>query len=127
MRLIIVCDQLPATRRLCGELSDFPAEILCVANQVELKTACESLFELALIDVTSADLVECISTIRESPYGANCPVLVASERLSSGTELAGMLPKFRAMPCVYDDLLRLARWLITGGQGEERRRNLRPL
>ena len=127
MRLIIVCDQLSAMRRLCGELSNFRAEIICAANQVELKAACESLFELALIDVALADLVECIRTIRESAYGANCPVLVASERLASGTGLAGMLPKLRVMPCVYNDLVKLARWLITGGQGEERRRNLRPL
>ena len=75
VRVIIVCDQPSAARRLCGELSNCPAEIICVANLVELRAACESVFELALINVAWAELVECLRTIRESPSGANCSVL----------------------------------------------------
>ncbi len=101
MRLMIVCDQPSAARRLCGELSNCPGEIICVANLVELKVACESPFELALINVAWAELVECIRTIRESPSGANCSVLVASERLSNERGRAGILPVLRAMPCLH--------------------------
>lgn len=127
MRLIIVCDELPAARRLCSELSNCPAEIICVANLGELKLACEPLFNMALISVAWAELVEYIRTIRESPSGVNCSVFVASERLSNGPGLAGILPKLRAMPCPHGDLVKLARWLMTGGKEHEWRRNPRPL
>lgn len=124
MRLMIVCDQPSAARRLCGELSNCPGEIICVANLVELKVACESPFELALINVAWAELVECIRTIRESPSGANCSVLVASERLSNERGRAGILPVLRAMPCLHRDMVKLAHRLMTGGQKKERRWNL---
>jgi DNA-binding response OmpR family regulator len=127
MRLIIVCDEPSAARRLCSELSNCPAEAVCVTNLAELKDACEAPYELALINIAQSELIECLRTIREGPSGANCPVLVASERLPRGTELAGILPKLRAMPCIPGDLVKLARLLITGRREEWRRRNLCPL
>ena len=126
MRLIIACDQPPAVRRLSGELSNCPAEITCVTSLVELKVACESRFELALINVAPAELVEFIGTIRRSPSGIRCAIVVASERLLNETGLAGVLPKLRAVPCLPGDLVKLARWLITGNREEARKRNVRP-
>ncbi|MGH9840006.1 MAG: hypothetical protein ACREEM_14580 [Blastocatellia bacterium] len=127
MRLIIACDEPPAARRLCSELSKYPAETICVTGLEELKSDCDSPCELALINVARAELVEYVRTIRESPSGANCSVLVASERLSSELGLAGILPILRAMPCLHGDMVKLAHRLITGGQEKERRRNLCPL
>ena len=123
MRLLIVCDRTLAARRLCGELSNCPAEIICVANLKELRVACNSLFDLALLDVAWAELVEYIRTIRESPSGANSAVLVDSERLSNGPSLAGVLPSLRAMPCRHGDLVKLAQWLIAGGREDMVRRS----
>lgn len=122
MRLLIVCDRVLAAQRLCGELSNCPAEIICVANLKELRVACNSLFDLALLDVARAELIEYIRTIRQSPSGANSAVLVDSERLSNGPSLAGVLPGLRAMPCWHGDLVKLARWLVAGGQEEMGRR-----
>ena len=127
MRLIIVCDEPLATRRLRSELSNCPAETVCVTNLEELKDACEAPYELALIIVAQAELVKCLRTIRGGRFGASCRVLIASERLSRGRELAGILPKLRAMPCIHGDLVKLARWLITGGREEWRGRSLCPL
>jgi len=118
VRLLIVCDRSLAARRLCDELSSCPAEIICVANLNELKVACNSLFDLALLNVAWAELVEYIRTIRESPSGANSAVLVDSERLSNGPSLVGVLPGLRAMPCRHGDLVKLARRFIAGGQEE---------
>lgn len=98
-----------------------------MAGLEELKSACDSPCELALINVARAELVEYIRTIRESPSGADCSVLVASERLSSELGSAGVLPILRAMPCLYGDMVKLAHRLITGGQDKERRSNLCPL
>ena len=123
MRLLIVCDQSLTARRLCGELSSCPAEIICVANLNELRVACDSLFDLALLNVAWADLVEYIRAIRESPSGANSAVLVDSERQSNGPSLVGVLPSLRAMPCRHGDLVKLARRLIAGGQEEMWRRS----
>ena len=122
MRLIVVCDRLPAARRLCGELSNCPAEIICVGDLKELKAASDSLFDLALINVAWAELVECVRTIRESPSGANSAVLVDSERLPTGPSPAGVLPGLRAMACRHMDLVKLARRLIAGGREEDERR-----
>ena len=122
MRLIIVCDRLLAARRLCGELSDCPAEIICVGDLKELKAACNSLFDLALINVAWAELVECVRTIRESPSGVNSAVLVDLERLPSEPSLAGVLPGLRAMACRHVDLVKLARRLTAGGREEDGRR-----
>lgn len=127
MRLIIACDQPPIARRLCSELSKYPAETTCVTGLEELKSACDSPCDLALINVGRAELVEYVRTIRESPSGINCSVLVASERLSNELGLAGILPILRAMPCLYGDMIELAHRVITGGQDKERRRNLCPL
>src|SRR5262249_6700349 len=116
VRLLIVCDQSLAAQRLCGELSNCPAEIICVASLNELRVACDSLFDLALFNVPWAELVEYIRTIRESPSGVNSAVLVDSECLSNGPSLVGVLPGLRAMPCRHGDLVKLARRLIAVGQ-----------
>jgi hypothetical protein len=60
VRLIIVCDEPSAARRLCTELSNRPAKTVCVTDLEGLKDACELLFELALINVALATLVECV-------------------------------------------------------------------
>lgn len=127
MRLIVVCDEPSEARRLCGELSNCLAETVCVTNLEELKDACEAPYELALVNIAQSELIDCLRIIRDGPSGANCPLLVASERLSRGTELAGILPILRAMPCITGDLVKLARWLITGGWEARRGRNRRPL
>ena len=127
MRLMIVCDQPSVTRRLCSELSNCPAEIIRVANLLELKVACESPFDLALINVAWTELVECIHTIRESPSGRHCAVLVAAECLSNERGRTGILPILRAMPCPHRDMVKLAHRLMIGRQEKERRWNRRTL
>ena len=44
---------------------------------------------------------------------AGIPVLVESGRLHTEPDLAGVLPRFRAMPCHFTELLKLARHLLS--------------
>jgi hypothetical protein len=118
--MIIACDELRASKRLCSELSECPAEIVCVSSLEALRRACESPCHLALIDVARSEMLKFIRSVRESPFGADCPVLVAGERFSGEPGPAGALPALRAMSCAHNELVRLARRLFTSDREDAR-------
>jgi hypothetical protein len=78
---------------------------------------------LVVVDVGSALLEPLLGNLRASEEHAEVPVLVEQSRIVA-TPLAGVLPKYRAMPCSHNELIRLARHRLTSITGHERAKAL---
>jgi CheY-like chemotaxis protein len=118
-RFLIVCDSADRLKRLRSLLDTGEAEITCVSSLQELDRACRSGHDLAIVDVQQANIRGVLKTIRESAGYAGIPLLV--QRITTEPDLAGVLPKYRAMPCSESELLTLARQQINP-PGEQRRK-----
>ncbi len=121
-RLLIVCDSADRLRRLRSPLDTGEAEITCVSSLQDLDRACRSEHDLAIIDVQPARIRGVLQALRTSARHAGISLLVEASRVIDEPELAGVLPKYRAMPCGDSELLTLARWRINpdGGRRNER-------
>ena len=60
--------------------------------------------DLAVVDVGPALLEPLLGNLRASKEHAEIPVLVEQSRIAAAP-LAGVLPKYRAMPCSHDELI----------------------
>lgn len=89
-------------------------EITNAGFSEELSRACRQEHDLAVIDVGAASLLEVLRTLRSSVRHSGIPLLVEASRGLNEPSLAGVLPKYRAMPCSRSDLVGLARRLLTG-------------
>jgi CheY-like chemotaxis protein len=75
--------------------------------------------DLAMVDVGPALLEPLLGNLRASKEHAQIPVLVEQSRIAAAP-LAGVLPKYRAMPCSHDELIKLARRRLTSITGHGR-------
>jgi len=75
--------------------------------------------DLAVIDVGPGLLEPLLGNLRASKEHSDIPVLVEQSRIAAA-RLAGVLPKYRAMPCSHDELISLARRRITSITGRGR-------
>jgi DNA-binding response OmpR family regulator len=112
-RLLIVSDCLDRLAELKVALAADGIEITCATPTEGLSQACRRGHSLAVVDVGPAYLPAVLAHLRSNTRYAEIPVLVAASRLSSDPALAGVLPKYRAMPCSQAELLALARRRIT--------------
>src|SRR5262245_5474393 len=108
-RLLLVCDSALETAKLQSALKLGAVEIVSVSQIEELSRLAGQECTLAVIDVAPAKLVEVLKTIRASESLAGLPVFVEASKIISATDLAGVLPQYRAMPCGYADLVTLVR------------------
>jgi hypothetical protein len=113
LRLLIITDSDERLSKLKAALNTGEVEIACAASH-----------DLVVMDVCPANLCGLLKTLRECPGCTRSPVLVEAERLVANTEMAGMLPKYRAMPCSHTDLVALSRHVIKPEDQEPRRRGL---
>jgi hypothetical protein len=120
-RFFIVCDSAVRLKRLRSLLDTGEAEITCISSLQELDRACRSEHDLAIVDVQQANIRRVLKTIRESAGHAWIPLLVEASRITAEPDLAGVLPRYRAMPCSESELLTLARQQINP-PGEQRRK-----
>lgn len=111
-RLLIVTDTEERLNRLKAAI---PANgnLTCARSLEELRTACQTRQDVAIVDLPSGQLQETLSTIRASNDQTNIPLLVALNRIASDPEIAGLLPRYRAMPCDQTELISLARRRLT--------------
>jgi DNA-binding response OmpR family regulator len=72
--------------------------------------------DLVVIDVGPAILEPLLSNLRANEQHAEIPLLVEMSRIAEAP-LPGVLPKYRAMPCSHDELVRLARRRLTSISG----------
>ncbi|MBI1761682.1 MAG: hypothetical protein HYR56_09630 [Acidobacteria bacterium] len=82
-------------------------EIHVASSLEELQGECASEHALAVIDVNPAQLPQVLDIIRASRGHSEIPLLVETSRCNQPL-LAGLLPKYRAMPCGLRELVALA-------------------
>jgi hypothetical protein len=76
-----------------------------------------------VVDVGPALLEPLLRNLRASKEHAEIPVLVEQSRIAA-EPLVGVMPKYRAMPCSHDELIRLARRRLTSIAGHGRTKAL---
>ncbi|MGE0129822.1 MAG: hypothetical protein AB7U82_17210 [Blastocatellales bacterium] len=121
-RLLIVCDSADRLIELRSPLNTGEVEITSVSSLQELDRACRGEHDLAIVDVQPARIRGVLQALRANVRHAGISLLVEASRVIDEPDLAGVLPKYRAMPCSPSELLALARWRINpaGERGNER-------
>lgn len=111
-KVLIVSDEIDRLGRLKSMLKPDQVEISSATTLDEVKRGCESEHDLALVDVSPDHLQIVLNYLRTSPRNTEIPVLVDVERTAMESSLAGVLPRFRAMPCNQSQMAQLSnRWL----------------
>ena len=108
-RLLIFSDCPDRMTQLYSSLAAGEIDITVATSPEELRQVCRHGHDLAVIDVGPEQLVTVLNTLRDSEGYEEIPVLVEASRLASAPSLAGVLPKYRAMPCSHAQLITLAR------------------
>lgn len=112
-RLLIVSDEPKHLKALQLELSVNGVEITNATTMEEVRHACSTGHDLAVVDVAPGKVIDVLETLRGSDGHSHISVLVDTSRLLEDPSLAGVLPMFRAMPCNSEELVRLARSRVT--------------
>lgn len=99
LRVLLVADSEERLKTARALFNPLEAKIAEAKTADELLEVCLEPHELAMVDVDPAMLEATLQTIRASELHANVPVLVSAARLMGEMKLAGVLPKYRAMPC----------------------------
>jgi DNA-binding NtrC family response regulator len=108
-RLLLVSDQPSHLKALQAELNVGEVEITNATSAEEVRDACRAGHDLVIVDVEPGIVVDVLETLRASEGHGEISVLVDNSRLVTEPKLAGVLPTFRAMPCNFEELVRLAR------------------
>ena len=111
--LLIVTDTEEQQQYLTNAFITSGAEITCVHSLAECVQACRTPHDLAIIDLPAEQVKAALEHLRASQTHADIPVLVEVQRILSDRSLAGVLPKFRAMPCNQHEMVTLARRRLT--------------
>jgi CheY-like chemotaxis protein len=69
--------------------------------------------DLVLIDVGPELLEAALKALRTSGRHTEIPVLVENGRMGQISNIPGLMPKYRAMPCGHNEMIRLARRRLT--------------
>ncbi|MFN7945936.1 MAG: hypothetical protein U0Z53_11330 [Blastocatellia bacterium] len=114
VRILLVSDRQEHTHWLKDLLSLSGSEVTCAVSADDLSRACRERHDLAVIDAAFENLIHALRAIRASAKLSDISVLVRAERIPLEADVAGLFPKYRAMPCYHEDLLRLIRQRLNG-------------
>ena len=106
-RLLLVSDSHDRLRTLKAGLNNNEFDITVACSLEELVAACHGCHDMVALDVSPAQIAPMLRQIRTSASHTGVPVLVEATRLKNDLTLAGLLPKYRAMPCSYTEMLSL--------------------
>lgn len=107
LRILVVADsdeKLKATKTIFNPAE---SEIAAAKTPTDLQQACLEPHEMAVIDLESSALEAALKMLRANDLHANIPLLVSAVRVIGETDLAGVLPKYRAMPCSLTEMAAL--------------------
>lgn len=110
--LLIVFGAPERLHALCDLLQSTDTDISCCGSIADVGLLAARKYDLVIVDVGPGEVVKVLRLVRNHEIEASLPVLVESGRLRSEPELAGVLSLFRAMPCGFTELLKLARHLL---------------
>ncbi len=105
--LLLFSDSAERLGWLRAMLAGGAAEIRVVSSLEELQGECASEHALAVIDASPGQLQQVLDMIRASRGHGDIPLLVETSHCHQ-QPAAGLLPKYRAMPCGLHELAALA-------------------
>lgn len=106
-RLLLVSDTPEGITKLTAGLDRSRFDIRTASTMPELRAACRRIHDVVVIHAASWQVPEILKIIRGSKRLTEVPVYVESTRIETDLKLAGVLPRFRAMPCRHAELLLL--------------------
>ena len=120
-RILIISDSSEGIPHLQAGFDSQEVEIASAVFPEEWEYVSGEKHDLAVVDVGPALLEPLLGNLRASKEHAEIPVLVEQSRIAAAP-LTGVLPKYRAMPCSHDELIKLARRRLTSiaGHGREK-------
>ena len=118
-RILIVSDSVERIPHLQAGFDPQEVEVAGAVFPEEWEYVSGDRHDLAVVDVGPALLEPLLGNLRASKEHSEIPVLVEQSRIAAAP-LTGVLPKFRAMPCSHDELIKLARHRLTSIAGHGR-------
>ena len=118
-RILIISDLAERVPHLQTAFDSQEVEVASAVFPEEWEYVRGDRHDLAVVDVGPALLEPLLGNLRASREHSEIPALVDQGRIAAAP-LAGVLPKYRAMPCSHDDLIRLARRRLTSIAGHGR-------
>jgi DNA-binding response OmpR family regulator len=122
-RILIISDSTERIPHLQAGFDSQEVEIASAVFPEEWEYVHGERYDLAVVDVGPGLLEPLLENLRASKAHAEIPVLVEQSRIAAAP-LVGVLPKYRAMPCSHDELIRLARRRLTSIAGRERAKGI---
>jgi DNA-binding response OmpR family regulator len=122
-RVLLISDSAERIPNLQAAFNSQEVEITCAMFPEEWGYVSSERHDLAVVDVGPALLEPLLGNLRASKEHAEIPLLVEKSRIISAP-LTGVLPKYRAMPCSHDELIKLVRRRITSIASHERAKSL---
>jgi DNA-binding response OmpR family regulator len=107
-RILIISDSAERIPHLQAGFNPQEVEIASAVFPEEWGYVSGERHDLAVVDIGPALLEPLLRNLRASKEHSEVPVLVEQSRIAAAP-VAGMLPKYRAMQCSHDELIRLAR------------------
>lgn len=108
-RLLLVTDSRERLNELRAILNMNGIEVTGTVNTEEFNRARNTSHDVVVIDVNPQRLPQVLSDLRERSANSNASLLVEVGSISGTSSLAGVLPKYRAMPCGTAELRSLTR------------------
>jgi DNA-binding response OmpR family regulator len=118
-RILIVSDSAERIPHLQAGFDSQEVEVASAVFPEEWGYVSGERHDLAVVDVGPALLEPLLGNLRASKEHAEIPVLVEQSRIAA-VPPTGVLPKYRAMPCSHDELIKLARRRLTSIAGRGR-------
>jgi hypothetical protein len=107
-RVLLISDSIEHIPSWLAAFESQEAEITSVLFPEEWGCVSGDKHDIAVVDVGPNLLEPLLKNIRANKEHTEIHLLVAKSRIAAAP-LAGILPKYRAMPCSQDELIRLAR------------------
>ena len=117
LRLLIITDCPERMKQLKAALNVGEIEITGVHSLDRLNNFIRCDYDLVAVDVSLEHLTRVLITLRSSAEYAGIPVLVECGRLAAEIGFAGVLPRYRAMPCCQSDMVTLVKRRIAFESG----------
>ena len=98
-KVLIVADSAERANRLKAMIGSREIEIESANTQEEIERACRGAHDIAIVDLSPAQLRVALPILRASEGHAQAPVLVSINQIAGDPNVVGLLPQYRAMPC----------------------------
>ncbi len=116
-RVLIISDSAEQIPYWLAAFDSQVAEFTCAVFPEEWDHVSNDRHDLAVVDVGPALLEPLLENLRASKEHAGIHLLVEKSRIAAAP-LDGVLPKYRAMPCSQDEMIRLAHRCLTSISGQ---------